>query len=105
MTFIETPIFTKKINELISDEEYRLLQAELIQNPKSGDVIRNSQGLRKLRWKVQGKGKRGGIRVIYYFYLSRDQIFMLYPFKKSENEDLTPEQLKALATYVRDGVL
>ena len=105
MEFIETDIFTKRIQEILSDEEYSYLQADLIKRPDAGSVIPGGRGLRKLRWSGSGKGKRGGIRVIYYLYLSEQQIYMIYPFKKSDQEDLTPDQLKILTQYVKGGVL
>jgi hypothetical protein len=64
--FLETPVFTRQIKDLIDDEEYRLLQARLIANPDAGDLIPRSGGLRKIRVGVAGRGKRGGARVIYY---------------------------------------
>lgn len=105
MEIIETEIFTKKIIELISVEEYRSLQTKLVSDPKQGKLIPNAQGLRKLRWKIENKGKSGGIRVIYYFLTENNQIYMLMAYGKSETEDLTKEQLKKLAQYVRKGVI
>ena len=62
--------------------------------------------MRKLRWRASGKGKRGGMRLIYYYLSQEDHIYMIYPFRKSEQEDLTPGQLKTLAQYVvKGGVL
>ena len=66
MVIIETPIFTQMIKELMTDESYRELQEALIIRPNSGVLIKHSGGLRKIRWKLQGCGKSGGIRVIYY---------------------------------------
>jgi mRNA-degrading endonuclease RelE of RelBE toxin-antitoxin system len=71
--FIETPIFTKQITDLLDDADYRQLQVTLAIQPNSGDVIRGAGGLRKIRWSAQGRGKRGGIRVIYY-KIEEDQI-------------------------------
>ncbi len=105
MEVIETDIFTKRIQEILSDEEYSELQADLIKNPEVGKLIPGGKGLRKLRWSGGGKGKRGGIRIIYYLYLSAQKIYMIYPFKKSDQTDLTAEQLKALTQYVKGGVL
>ena len=105
MEFIETDVFTKRIQEILSDEEYGYLQADLIKRPEAGALIRGGKGLRKLRWAAVGKGKRGGVRIIYYFYSSRQQVYMIYPFKKSNQADLTPEQLKILTRYVKGGVL
>jgi hypothetical protein len=65
MEIIETPIFTEQITKLLRDEDYRAFQIALALNPESGDLIRGSRGLRKIRWRRSGTGKSGGIRVIY----------------------------------------
>jgi mRNA-degrading endonuclease RelE of RelBE toxin-antitoxin system len=67
MEFIETTIFTKQVHALLSDEDYSELQEALILNPLAGSLIRGSGGLRKIRWFVGASGKRGGVRIIYYF--------------------------------------
>jgi len=67
MVFIETSIFTKEIKRLIRDDEYKQLQSVLLLRPEAGALIKGSGGLRKVRWKLRGEGKRGGLRVIYYF--------------------------------------
>jgi hypothetical protein len=77
----------------------------LVVNPLAGNVIPESGGLRKLRWFSGGRGKRGGLRIIYYLYIRHEKIYMLLPYKKSEHEDLTKEQLKILREYVKEGVL
>jgi mRNA-degrading endonuclease RelE of RelBE toxin-antitoxin system len=100
MIIIETPIFTKQIQSLISDEEYQSLQKQLIIKPDLGKIISGSGGLRKIRWSIKGRGKRGGIRVIYYWFVSLEKILMLFVYPKSEQEDLTPEQLKILKRIV-----
>jgi len=105
MELIETPIFTKKITGVLSDDEYCELQWALAINPEMGSVIPGGGGLRKLRWKASGKGKRGGVRVIYYVYARDQRIYLLYTYKKSEQDDLTHKQLKILREYVKDGVL
>jgi len=99
---IETSIFTKKIKRLLSDEEYRLLQNELIINPTKGNVIKDSGGLRKIRWKSQGRGKSGGVRIIYYWISSKEIILMLLVYPKSEQDDLTSDQLKILKKLVEE---
>src|SRR4030042_3190134 len=96
MVIIETPIFTRRIQAILSDEEYRLLQIHLVNKPDVGKVIPGSGGLRKLRWSARGHGKRGGIRVIYYWFMSKDTILLLFAYSKSEQDDLTSEQLRQL---------
>ncbi|MBU4472786.1 MAG: type II toxin-antitoxin system RelE/ParE family toxin [Candidatus Omnitrophica bacterium] len=105
MEIIETPIFTKKIKGILSDDEYRRLQWELVINPEGGPLIPGCRGLRKLRWSIPGKGKRGGLRVIYYWYRQDEKIYMLLPYKKSEREDLTRKQLRILMEFVKDGLI
>lgn len=105
MELIETPIFTKKIIGILSDDEYSDMQWLLAINPEAGPVIPGGGGIRKLRWRASGKGKSGGIRVIYYVYARYQKIYLLYPYKKSEQGDLTRKQLKVLREYVKDGAL
>jgi mRNA-degrading endonuclease RelE of RelBE toxin-antitoxin system len=77
MVFIETSVFTKQVAELLSDEEYVSLQTYLAENPTAGDVIQGTGGLRKLRWAAMGKGKRGGVRVIYFHVVTATQMRLL----------------------------
>ncbi|MBP9854448.1 MAG: type II toxin-antitoxin system RelE/ParE family toxin [Candidatus Omnitrophica bacterium] len=105
MEIIETPIFTKKITSVLSDGEYKDLQWALVVNPEAGAVIPGCGGLRKLRWAIPGAGKRGGLRIIYYVYSEGEKMYLLFSYKKSEQEDLTKEQLKILSEYVKRGVL
>ncbi len=67
MVIIETRTFTRQVTALLSDDEYRALQTELAGRPDAGAIIQGSGGIRKLRWSVHGRGKRGGVRVIYYW--------------------------------------
>ena len=100
MIIFETPIFTKKINTLLSDEEYRALQNVLVERPDSGTIIQDSGGIRKIRWAASGHGKRGGARVIYYWANHHNQIFMLYAYAKNELDALTKDQLSVLRETV-----
>jgi mRNA-degrading endonuclease RelE of RelBE toxin-antitoxin system len=100
MLFVEFPNFTKRVTELLNDEEYRRLQAALIANPDLGDLIRGTGGLRKARWSAQGRGKRGGVRVIYYWVTKRHQVLMLLIYPKSARDDLTADDRKLLARLV-----
>ena len=99
MIFYETDIFTEQIVELVDDRSYALLQATIIADPEAGDLIPRSRGLRKVRWRAGGRGKRGGIRVIYYL-VRREEVFMLYAYAKSEREDITHEQARLLRELV-----
>lgn len=100
MKFIETSVFTKKLKNLLFDESYRILQNELIKDPGKGRVIRGSGGLRKIRWILAGKGKSGGVRIIYYWLKANDIIIMLSIYSKNEQDDLSSDQLKILKTLV-----
>ena len=101
MVFIETSIFTKEVKRLIRDDEYKQLQSVLLLRPKAGALIKGSGGLRKVRWKLRGEGKRGGLRVIYYFD-PPDTVYMLLAYKKREQEDLTNKQLKFLSKLMKE---
>jgi mRNA-degrading endonuclease RelE of RelBE toxin-antitoxin system len=101
MIFVETSIFTKEIQRLIPDDNYRMLQTALMLRPDAGRLIRGSGCLRKIRWNLPGTGKRGALRIIYYWH-PPDTIFMLFPYKKTEQEDLTPGQLKILRQMVKE---
>jgi len=98
--FFETSVFTRRVTELLADDEYAELQQALAANPNAGEVIPGSGGLRKMRWAIQGRGKRGGARVIYYHLISRDQFYMLLIYGKNEQDDLSPEQLRLLKKAV-----
>jgi len=102
MIFIETIIFTRLLSDYLSDEEYKDFQTYLVTNPKAGDVIQRTGGLRKVRWKSNGKGKRAGVRIVYYFHCSADRIYLLTLYAKNEVTDLTSEECKALKKLVEE---
>lgn len=102
MVFIETPTFTRLIAELLDDDEYSKLQAELAKYPDVGDLIKNGGGIRKLRWKRAGTGKSGGIRVIYYWLTEDNQIFMLVAYPKSVKDNLTDRETAILRNLVKE---
>lgn len=102
MRFVETPIFTKRIKALLDDDDYRALQGVLLLRPEQGSVIKGAGGLRKIRWARKGKGKRGGIRVIYYWIPDDDVFYMLFAYPKTAQDDLPPEQVRTLARVVRE---
>lgn len=101
MRFVETPVFTRTIMSVLDDDQYRSLQLALVLRPEQGPVIRGSFGLRKLRWNVPGRGKRGGARIIYYWDKPTETFYMLFAYTKQEQGDLTREQVKVLGKLVR----
>jgi mRNA-degrading endonuclease RelE of RelBE toxin-antitoxin system len=96
VVFVETPTFTRHVLRLMGDEDYAALQAQLARHPESGKVIPGSGGLRKVRWAGSGRGKRGGLRVIYHWRVAKDCIAMLLVYPKNERDDLSGDQLKQL---------
>ncbi|MFZ2658216.1 MAG: type II toxin-antitoxin system RelE/ParE family toxin [Victivallales bacterium] len=103
MTLIETKIFTQQITGLMGDSEYRILQNELLTNPKAGDVIEHSGGLRKIRFGIKGKGrgKRGGIRIIYFYHEVKVRIYLLVSYSKNEKDDLSAKELEILRNIAK----
>ncbi len=95
-TFVETKLFTRLIDDLLSDEEYAALQLSLAVNPGVGDVIKGTGGVRKLRWAGSGRGKRGGLRVIYYLRLQNGQIWLLTVYAKNVKDDIPASILKKI---------
>ena len=102
MQFIETSVFTKQIQALADDDSLRELQAALTRNPEAGAVIAGTGGLRKVRWAASGRGKRGGMRVIYYWIRPRSTTLMLLAYSKNVKDDLTAEQKKVLRAIVEE---
>ena len=102
LTIVETTTFNRRRPKLLDDEEYRLLQLALARNPELGPVISGGGGIRKARWELEGRGKRGGARVIYYWAVSEDLILLLFLYPKNERADLTKEQLRILAKLVKE---
>ena len=102
-TFVELPPFERARKDYLDDEAYRLLQCELMENPTAGAVIEGTGGLRKLRQSDprRGKGKRGGLRVIYYWFLGVDQFWLFTVYDKDQVDDLTPAQRKLLKQLLR----
>lgn len=102
MEFIETSQFTGLIYKYLSEDEYIGLQMYLLRYPDSGRIIPGSGGVRKLRWSISGKGKRGGIRVIYYWKLKEDEIWLLTVYGKSERETIPGHILKQIAEEIKN---
>jgi hypothetical protein len=100
MKFIETKKFTELITKLLNDDGYKELQEFLIKNPKAGKVIKNTGGLRKLRWAIEGKGKRGGIRTLYYYADMHSIFFMIYAYPKNVADNITKQQSKMFKTLI-----
>lgn len=98
MVFIESQLFTKLLPDYLSDDEYNEFQQTLLAQPDLGEVIQGTGGIRKARWssKSKGKGKRVGVRVIYYHQDIRGQIYLLTIYAKNEMTDLSPEEKKVL---------
>ena len=104
MIFKETSVFTRQIEALLPDDQYREFQKELLFNPAAGDIIKGSGGLRKIRWRSAARGKRGGIRVIYYWYAEDRAIFLLLAYGKNEKDDLTTKEIKVLRRLVEENL-
>jgi len=102
MRFIETPVFSAAVRRALDDESLRALQVALVQRPTQGLPIPGSHGLRKLRWAVAGRGKRGGLRIIYYWDPASEAFYMLFAYLKQEQGDLAPAQIRSLARLVRE---
>lgn len=102
MVFIETSLFTRYLHKYLDDDEYRQLQNFMIEQPDSGDVIQGAGGLRKLRWSLDRRGKRGGIRVIYFWQVAKEHIYLLTLYAKNEISDLSSDDKKALKMMLKD---
>ncbi len=102
MEFIETPTFTRMVTALLPDDEYRGLQNELADDPELGAVVEKGGGIRKMRYALQGRGKSGGIRVIYYWLKEDHQIYMLVVYPKSKKDDLTARETAILRDLVKE---
>ena len=100
MVIVETTIFSRLIQELMTDDEYRALQEVLIHRPDMGSLVKGSGGLRKVRWKLEGRGKSGGARVIYYWATSDEQIRMIYAYPKGQQASLSDAQVALLRKIV-----
>ena len=100
MIFIETPVFTRRVTELMNHDAYLALQVALMLNPSAGDLIEGTGGIRKLRVASKGHGKRGGARVIYYHFVTASKIALLMIYPKNEQQDLTNDERKALKSVI-----
>lgn len=102
VTFIETRLFSRLVGNYLRDDEYREIQMALIENPNAGVVIPGSGGVRKLRWRAVGRGKRGGYRVVYFARPVQGVIWMLTIYPKNVVEDIPPHVLRRIRKEVED---
>ena len=102
MLFVETPYFTRFCENHCSDDELRELQRLLIEHPDAGDLMRGSKGLRKVRWALPGRGKRGGARVIYFWRSAAGTIYLLYAYAKNDQAELSAQQRKMLSEWIQE---
>jgi len=102
LIFIESRLFERIRDRYLDDDQYRLLQAVLMERPESGDLIRGSGGIRKVRWSERGKGKSGGLRVIYYLITRREHLLFLTVYRKSEMSDLSPAEIRRLRDLIKN---
>ena len=96
LTFVETRLFTQLVGQYLTDYYYSTLQNAIAANPEAGAVVRGSGGVRKLRWSLPGRGKRGGVRVIYFLRLARGQVWMLTLYAKNEADNIPGAVLKKI---------
>ena len=103
LVFLETPLFMRLLDDYLTDENYRELQRALMENPEIGDLMPDTGGFRKVCWEDarRGKGKRGGLRVIYYYLSADHQIWFFTLYDKDEAADLTAEEKKILKQAIQ----
>lgn len=102
MEFMETSGFSKIRENYFDDSQFNMLQLYLMDRPDAGNIIKGSGGIRKLRWGMQGQGKRGGVRVIYYWITKDNQILFLTAYAKSKASDLSQNAIKTMREIVKD---
>jgi mRNA-degrading endonuclease RelE of RelBE toxin-antitoxin system len=96
MVLVESPVFTRQVQELLTDDEYRELQWHLAIHPDAGALIQGTGGLRKVRWSAGRRGKRGGVRVIYFYAAAAEQLRVLLIYRKGRKDDLTATEKRTL---------
>ena len=101
VTVVETPEFIRNVEKLLDDDEHQSLIAYLAANPTAGELIPGTGGVRKLRWALEGRGKRGGARIIHFFHSTRLPLFVLTAFAKNERTDLSQADRNSLRTFTR----
>ncbi len=103
LSFVETPLFTRLVSDFLSDEEYAALQNAFLANPQIGALIPGSGGLRKVRWAPSGRGKSGGVRIIYYLRTRAGLIWMLTIYAKGQTESIPAHVLRRIAKEIEDA--
>jgi mRNA-degrading endonuclease RelE of RelBE toxin-antitoxin system len=102
-SFIETRLFTRLVQEYLSDDDYQALQIMLTEQPDAGDVIPGTGGVRKLRWRAPGRGKRGGYRLIYFTRIEKGVIWMLTMYPKNVKDDIPAQVLRRIREEVENA--
>ena len=100
--FVEAPLFTKRVGDYLSDDEYAALQQALASDPELGDVVRGTGGVRKVRWSTRGRGKRGGIRVIYFVRHRPGVIWLLTLYGKNVAETIPTRLLRGIREEIEN---
>jgi hypothetical protein len=100
ITVVEVPPFPARAAKVWNKEEYEEFINHIARHPEEGEEIEGTGGLRKIRWKAQGRGKRGGVRVIYYFYNSDAPLYLLTVYAKNQQEDLSSDEKAILRKFV-----
>lgn len=101
LEFIETTVFSRKRAELMKDDDFQAFQSYLLLNHHDGDTIGHTGGCKKIRWGLEGKGKRGGVRVIYYLTAASGRVYLLLIYRKNEKDDLSEQEKAILRSIVQ----
>ncbi|BEN55104.1 type II toxin-antitoxin system RelE/ParE family toxin [Serratia marcescens] len=101
LEFIETTVFSRKRAELMKDDDFQAFQSYLLLNHHEGDTISHTGGCKKIRWGLDGKGKRGGVRVIYYLTAPSGRVYLLLIYSKNEKDDLSGQEKAILRSIVQ----
>ena len=99
-TVIETPVYSKKAEQILSEDERDAFAVYISKTPKAGVVVRGFGGIRKVRWALEGGGKSGGVRVIYFNRLEKGEIWLLTLYAKSERSSIPPRELRLLKEVI-----
>ena len=100
MQIFATKTYDRAIRKLLSDDSRREMEAAIVADPAAAPVMPGTGGIRKLRWAGSGRGKRGGIRTIYFHHAGPEAIYMLTAYAKTARDDLSPSDKRALARLV-----